>query len=162
MLRKNALLMPKQADVVLQLSLLESSFSKHHDEAIALARHALTLAPFSTTAATTLARVAAAAGSSHVTLLALAALRPSSAASDSKLMKAVFPAGLPDYEAVTQPREPPFDIDTAQTSVLAPEMAALPAVGCVAVQGVLLHHEMLCSAPHLCTHDCNSPTPCCS
>ena len=162
MLRKNALLMPKQADVVLQLSLLESSFSKHHDEAIALARHALTLAPFSTTAATTLARVAAAAGNSHVTLLALAALRPSSAASDTKLVKAVFPAGLPDYEAVTQPREPPFDIDTAQTSVLAPELAALPAVGCAAVQGVLLHHEMLCSAPHLCTHDCNSPTPCCS
>ena len=113
MLRKNALLLPAVPDLTLSLALIESSHGRNHHEALALVRHAMTIDPSSTTALATMATVASSAGRTMPTLLALCALRVPTAEHDMAVA-AVWPAGVPPHEAVTDPEERFWDSDVAE------------------------------------------------
>ena len=117
MMRKNVLLMPAAPDLTLSLALLESSHGCNHHEALALVRHAMTVDPSSITALATMATVASSAGRTMPTLLALCALRVPIVEHDV----AVWPAGVPPHEAVTDPEERFWDPDVAERAECAVE-----------------------------------------
>ena len=118
MLRRNARLMPHCLDVMLQLALLESAHAGNHTEALALVQHAMTLAPSSLTALTTLATVVAQAGNTDLALLALAASCNAARWMDRPAVHCLWPLGLPPYISVTEPQVAFWDPDVALCQAL--------------------------------------------
>lgn len=121
--------MPQDMNVICALAAAEASAGQSH-EALALARHALLLAPKSTTALLCMAHVQAACGAPALAILAMHLVVPPS--DQSVLFKRIFPVGLPPFTRITVPMSMPWSTENAAMSILQEEMAMPRSVRAIA------------------------------
>lgn len=121
-LRGNALRLPHDTNVICALAAAEAAAGNSQD-ALALARHALVLAPKSTTTLLCMAHVQATCGAPALAVLAMHLVVPPS---DQKvLFKRIFPFGPPQFARITTPTCMPWTADHEVMAVIEEE-ACLP------------------------------------
>lgn len=121
-LRGNALRLPHDTNVICALAAAEAAAGNSQD-ALALARHALMLAPKSTTTLLCMARVQATCGAPALAVLAMHLIVPPS--DQQVLFKRIFPFGLPPFARITTPACMPWTADHEVMAVVEEE-ACLP------------------------------------
>lgn len=121
-LRSNALRLPHDTNVICALAAAEAAGGRGQD-ALALARHALLLAPKSTTALLCMSRVQASCGAPALAVLAMHLVVPPS--DRQVLFKRIFPCGLPPFARITTPSCMPWSADNEIQAVLEEE-ACMP------------------------------------